>query len=180
MNIDLTRNYFELFGFAEKFDIDLDDLGNKYRDFQSALHPDRFANATDQERRISVQTTAFVNEAFTTLRNDLKRAHYLLKLKDSSFDADTERSNDGEFLMQQMELHERVEKVDHSPDPLAELEELSREFKHRQGQLISQFSKSFSEENYTEAKNFALKLQFFERLTNQIKKKQEILEEQLL
>ena len=180
MNIDLTRNYFELFGFAEGFEIDQEELANKYRAFQTELHPDRFANASDQERRISVQSTAFVNEAYTTLKNDLKRAHYLLKLKDIEFDADTETSSDTEFLMQQMELHERVEELDHAADPLETLDGLSKEFKQQQAKLISQFAAHYSKENLTEAKDSALKLQFYERLTNQIRKKQEKFEEELL
>ena len=180
MDIDITRNYFELFGFSESFEIDQQELANKYRAFQSALHPDRFANASNQERRISVQSTAFVNKAYTTLKNDLKRAHYLLKLRDIEFNADTETSNDAEFLMQQMELHERVEELDSATDPMTALDELAHELKQQQAQLISKFSTEYAAENLTKAKNTALKLQFYERLTNQIRKKQEKFEEELL
>jgi len=126
MNIDLTRNYFELFDFAESFEIDQEQLAEKYRALQGELHPDRFANATDQERRLSVQTTAFINEAYTTLKSDLKRSHYLLKLSDITFNAETETSSDGEFLIQTMELHEQVEEVGGSDNPLGKLETLSK------------------------------------------------------
>ncbi len=180
MDIDLTRNYFELFGFAEGFEIDQDELASRYHTFQTILHPDRFANASDQERRISVQSTAFVNEAYATLKSNLKRAHYLLKLKDIDFDAETETSNDVEFLNQQMELHERVEKLDSLKDPLQALGELSKEFKQQQEKLISQFATQYAMNSFSEAKNSALKLQFYERLTNQIQKKQEKFEEKLL
>ncbi len=180
MTIDLTRNYFELFGISEGFEIDQEKLADKYHSFQNVLHPDRFANASDQERRISVQSTAFVNEAYTTLKSDLKRAHYLLKLRDIEFNADTETSNDAEFLMQQMELHERVEELDNATDAMAALDALSQELKQQQAQLISKFSTQYTEGNLTEAKNTALKLQFYERLTNQIRKKQEKFEEELL
>ncbi len=180
MDIDLTRNYFELFGFPESFEIDLEKLASKYRAFQTALHPDRFVNASDQERRLSVQSTAFVNEAYDTLKNDLKRAHYLLKLKDIKFDADTETSNDTEFLMQQMELHERIEALDGLHNPLAALEKLNKEFKQHQAQLFSQFADQFAQEDLNAAKDSALKLQFYERLTNTIRKKLEKIEEQLL
>ena len=180
MDIDLTRNYFELFGFPEGFEIDQEKLASKYRDFQSALHPDRFASASDQARRLSVQGTAFVNEAYDTLKNDLKRAHYLLRLRDINFDADTETSSDAQFLMQQMELHERVEALDDAKDPIESLDELAKEFKQQQAQLVAQFAKYFAQDNLAEAKNSALKLQFYERLINTIHKKQEKFEEQLL
>jgi molecular chaperone HscB len=180
MNIDLTRNYFELFGFAEEFPIDQEQLAKKYRSFQTELHPDRFANASDQERRMSVQTTAFVNEAYTTLKSDLKRSHYLLKLSDVEFNADTETSSDGEFLMQTMELHEQVEDASGGENPLDALDALSKQLKQNQQQLVSQFSNQFENKELDAAKETALKLQFYERLTNQVRKKQEQHEENLL
>ena len=180
MDIDLTRNYFELFDFAESFKINQDQLAEKYRALQSELHPDRFANASDQERRLSVQTTAYVNEAYTTLKSDLKRAYYLLKLSDLEFNPDTEASNDAEFLMQTMELHEQVEMASQAEHPLQVLDELSKQLTHNQRSLAEQFSTQFSENKLEEAKDTALKLQFYERLTNQVRKQQEQIEEELL
>lgn len=180
MNIDLTRNYFELFGFAEKFVIDQDQLAEKYHSFQSALHPDKFVNASDQERRVSVQTTAYINEAYATLKSDLKRSHYLLKLSDVEFNADTETSSDVEFLMQTMELHEQVEGASNTQNPLGELDGLSKELKVQQQQLILEFTTQFEKNELSVAKETALKLQFYERLTNQVRKKIEKLEEELL
>lgn len=180
MNIDLTRNYFELFGIPESFEVDLHALADKNRAYQAALHPDRYANASDQERRMSVQTTAYVNEAYATLKSDLKRAHYLLKLRDIDFNSDSETSNDAEFLIQQMGMHERIEEADQANDPLSTLDVLAKELKQQQADLISQFSTQYSENNLSEAKHIALKLQFYERLTNQVRKKQEHFEEQLL
>ena len=180
MNIDLTRNYFELFDFEQGYSIDQQQLADKYRALQSELHPDRFANASDQERRISVQTTAYVNEAYATLKSDLKRAHYLLQLSDIEFNADTETSSDAEFLMQTMELHEEVEETNNSEAPLQALDDLSKRLKQDQAMLIAQFSKQYEEKSLIAAKDTALKLQFYERLTNQVRKKQEQLEEELL
>jgi len=180
MNIDLTRNYFELFDFDESYEIDQNQLAEKYRALQSELHPDRFANASDQERRLSVQATAYVNEAYATLKSDLKRSHYLLKLSDITFNADTETSSDGEFLMQTMELHEQVEDAAKSSDPLTALSELAKKLKQNQQQLVSQFSVEYKSNELAAAKETALKLQFYERLTNQVRKNQEQHEEELL
>ncbi len=183
MNIDLTWNFFELFGFSESFEIDQEKLAEKYRVLQSEFHPDRFVNATDQERRISVQTTAYINEAYTTLKNDLKRSHYLLKLSDIEFNADTETSSDSEFLMQTMELHEQVEDVGNVDSPqiaLDRLGALTKQLKKEQQQLSSEFSVQYKNKELESAKEIALKLQFYERLTNQVRKKQEQHEEELL
>ncbi len=180
MYIDLTRNYFELFGIAENFSINQEQLAEKYRSFQSELHPDRFANASDQERRISVQTTAYVNEAYTTLKSDLKRSHYLLKLSDIEFNADTETSSDAAFLMQTMELHEQVEDASSADSPLEALDELSKQLKQQQQQLVAQFTNQYEDNDLDSAKETVLKLQFYERLKDQVRKKQEQHEEELL
>lgn len=183
IDIDLTRNYFELFGLTKSYEIDQGLLAEKYRALQSALHPDRFVNDSDQQRRISVQTTAYVNEAYSTLKNDLKRSHYLLKLSDIEFNADTETSSDGEFLMQTMELHEQVEEAGNAAnlqEGLDRLDILSKQLKQDQQQLVSQFSTQYEKTELDAAKETALKLQFYERLTNQVRKKQEQYEEELL
>ncbi|MDE0250614.1 MAG: hypothetical protein OXK72_06360, partial [Gammaproteobacteria bacterium] len=59
-------------------------------------------------------------------------------------------------------------------------DELAVEFRQQQQGLISRFSEEFVQGNMEAAKDLALKLQFYERLTGQLKEKQEKLEDQLL
>ena len=63
------------------FDIDTAELAVRYRELQRRVHPDKFANASDQERRLSLQMTAQVNEAFQTLKDPVRRGRYLLSLR---------------------------------------------------------------------------------------------------
>ena len=46
-------------------------LDRAYRDVQAQVHPDRFVNATEAERRASMQQATRVNEAYQTLRNPI-------------------------------------------------------------------------------------------------------------
>ena len=62
----LTQNHFELFGLPVAFDVDVHQLAERYRQLQRASHPDRYANASDRERRLSIQHAAQVNDAFQT------------------------------------------------------------------------------------------------------------------
>lgn len=39
-----TENYFSIFGIQEKFTLDPVQLTNKFRKFQSLVHPDKFSN----------------------------------------------------------------------------------------------------------------------------------------
>jgi molecular chaperone HscA len=105
MRHDLSHNHFELFGLKAGFEVDGETLALRYRDLQKETHPDRFANASEQERRLSVQLAAQINEAFRVLKSPLARARYLLELKGVVID-DTDTRMDPAFLMEQMELRE--------------------------------------------------------------------------
>ena len=75
-----------------------------YRELQRVVHPDRYANATDQERRLSMQGATRVNEAFQVLKDPIARARYLLLLNGIDLDAEKDNTTDAAFLMEQLEL----------------------------------------------------------------------------
>lgn len=119
--MDFSQSYFELFGLNEGFDVDLKALSSRYQALQKALHPDRFVNATERERRISLQQAAQVNAAFQTLKDPLARARYLLGLKGRAVDDEKATIRDIEFLEQQIELREELADIRDASDPLASL-----------------------------------------------------------
>jgi molecular chaperone HscB len=112
----LTSSHFELFGLAPAFSLDLPRLDAAYRDIQSRVHPDRYAQAGDAERRASMQMTTRVNEAYRTLKSPVRRAAYLLELNgvDVAFETNTAMPKD--FLMAQLELREKLEESRRAED----------------------------------------------------------------
>jgi molecular chaperone HscB len=115
--LDFSRNHFDLFGIPVGYTLDRELLAERYRALQSAVHPDRFANAPDQERRLSMQAATRVNEAFQALKDPLRRALYLLTLyPDPGPQGDAQ---DTAFLMEQMELRETLADATDAPDPRA-------------------------------------------------------------
>src|SRR5678815_5772389 len=107
----LTSSHFALFGLPEDFSLDQQMLETAYRDIQSQVHPDRFAHAGDAERRASLQWTTRVNEAYRTLKNPVQRAKHLLELQGVDVAFETNTAMPPEFLMEQMELRERLEEA---------------------------------------------------------------------
>ncbi|MEW8342297.1 MAG: Fe-S protein assembly co-chaperone HscB, partial [Candidatus Thiodiazotropha taylori] len=97
--------------------MDASSLADRYRDLQRVVHPDRYANGTEQERRLSVQGASLINEAFETLKDPVARAAYLLSLHGVEMDAQNESTQDMEFLMQQMELREELESLREQAGP---------------------------------------------------------------
>ncbi len=77
--MELSADYFELFGLPLSYEVDRDQLAQQYRELQQQYHPDRYASASDQERRLSLQMASRVNEGNRVLRDPVARARYLLE-----------------------------------------------------------------------------------------------------
>jgi molecular chaperone HscB len=114
--IDLRQNHFELFGLPVRFTVPLESVERSYHDLQGRVHPDRFADATDAERRNAMQWATHVNEAYETLRDPLKRARYMLSLRGVDPQIETNTAMPAEFLMAQMEWREAVEEAADAAD----------------------------------------------------------------
>lgn len=164
---DFSRNYFELFGMPVAYVLDVSELAVRYRELQKVVHPDRFAAAGEQSRRLSLQSATMVNEAYDTLRDPLKRAQYLLRLKGVEADPQSSTLNDPAFLMEQMELREALAEVRSTSDPLAELDLLLRRIgdmiKAQVAQLAVQFEDS-TPAQLAAAVNTVQKMQFLNKL----------------
>ncbi len=172
----LSQNYFSLFDLPVSFTINLDELENRYRDLQRALHPDRYASASDQERRISVQQTAHLNEAFHTLRDIPRRARYLLELKGIDFDDEKDTHFDGAFLMQQMELREELEAIAQAGDPLEKISQFLAELEQYRLAMYTELKSLFADEtpkNLQAAKQSVQKIRFLNRLQQEAEEREE-------
>ena len=106
--IDFSQDYFALFGLPARYRFDPAELDAAYRKLQTEVHPDRFASAGDDERRLALQSSSRVNEAYRALRSPLERANYLLLLRGVDALAETDTALPPEFLEQQLECRESV------------------------------------------------------------------------
>jgi len=106
--MDLRSDHFALFGLARGFRLDQSDLDSRYRDVQAQVHPDRFVNAGEAERRLSMQWATHANEAYQTLKKPLERAKYILHLAGHDIEAESNTAMPADFLMAQMEWREAV------------------------------------------------------------------------
>jgi molecular chaperone HscB len=124
--IDFSRNHFELFGLPERFGCDGERLDRAYRALQSEVHPDRFATADEASRRVALQSSARVNEAYRALKEPVDRAQYLLSLHGIDVLDDTDSALPLEFLERQLERREAVAEAQAARD-VGALERLHRE-----------------------------------------------------
>ncbi len=118
------NNHFALFDLPVRFALDRDALERAYHQVQSQVHPDRFARASDTEKRVAMQWATRANEAFQTLKSPLKRAAYLCELHGADLEAHSNTAMPSAFLMQQMEWREALQEARSSgrSEPLLALE----------------------------------------------------------
>lgn len=161
---DFNQNYFQLFDLPVQFAVDCVALGDIYRQLQRELHPDRFASAADHEQRIAVQYSAFVNEAYGVLRAPLSRALYLLELQGMSQEDISRQQVDGGFLIEQMELREKLETMHDLVDPDMVLDhlvdEISADIKLHQ----AEFESAYGKPDLPAAASACVKMQYLEKL----------------
>src|SRR3982751_6824824 len=110
------QNHFELLGLPVRSSVDSSGLERGSRDLQSRVHPDKFAAASEPERRVAMQWAARANEAYRTLRHPVERARYLLALKGFDTEEESNTAMPPDFLMQQMEWREAVSEARQASD----------------------------------------------------------------
>ncbi|MCC6212298.1 MAG: Fe-S protein assembly co-chaperone HscB [Burkholderiales bacterium] len=166
-------DHFELFGLPPAYALDLGRLESAYRQVVASVHPDRFAHAGDAERRASMQAATGVNEAYRTLRDPVRRGQYLLAMHGVELGLETHTAMPREFLMEQMELREKLEAA-RSADALALLE---RELAGLKETLQAQIAGCIDERReYAGAADLVRKLMFLDKLDEDLNAAYEALE----
>jgi len=74
-------NYFTFFGLPRTLGVDRADLEKRFRALSRQFHPDYFYNAERAEKLASLERTSYLNDAYRTLRDPVKRLEYLLSLE---------------------------------------------------------------------------------------------------
>jgi len=178
-SVNLTQNYFELFSLKVSFTIELTGLSEKFRALQQTVHPDRFANAPEQEKRLSVQKAAFINEAYQVLKTPQRRARYIIELQGVKFDDQANPVMEPQFLMQQMELRESLSEVKSGDDPQAALDKILSELKTSRAALLKDLAEQLDNPTTADLDKSSLlmhELQFLDKLQSE----SEAIEEELM
>ncbi len=176
-SLNLGQTYFELFGINPVFEIDYSHLHAEQLRLQAAYHPDRFVSATERDKRISVQVASWVNQAYETLQDPVKRSRYLLEINGADIPDDSATTSDSEFLMEQIELREQLESCRHGEDGLQRSSEIEVILQRRADELAREFTAHFEIAEFGKAVLISQKMQFIQRIQQQLSELQFELEE---
>ena len=161
MSAARPRTHFELFGLQPVFDLHQADLDDRFRRYQAAVHPDRFAGGSDAERRLALQLAANGNEAYRVLSDETSRAAYLCELHDAPIDAERNTAMPADFLVRQLEWREAID------EPRSEFQ---RRLEAERDRTLGQVRELIDERHdYVEAATLVRQLMFYDKLQSELR-----------
>jgi molecular chaperone HscB len=135
----MSKNAFALLGLSPCYDLDIQDLEQRYLRAQNTSHPDRFIHRSDLEKRVAIKQAADINQAYYALKCPLKRAQAFLEAKGISVPGkDGQTTQDPHLLMQVMEWQEML--LDASS--LQDIAPLKTQLAHRLKEIVGEFDQA--------------------------------------
>ena len=163
--MNLQDDDFTLFGLPQRFAQDRAALDARWKELQREAHPDRFAAQGAAARRVALQWSVRINEAYQRLKNPLKRAAYLCELRGAPIDAERNTAMPPQFLMQQMEWREALDEASTEDD----LEALSTQLRDARKQVFDDIERLLDREDQPAAAAEEVRaLMFIERFAHDV------------
>ena len=163
----MDQDYFELFELPAQFAINLSELEQLGRSQSSQVHPDRFATASDAEKRVAMQWASLINEAYQVLKNPIKRASYICEQQGVDIAAESNTSMPPEFLFKQMEWREELGAAAANQEVLGRLIEQVKSEEQVLNQVVGDLIDQ--QKNYAEAAEKLRQWMFIDKFRREIK-----------
>jgi molecular chaperone HscB len=161
------QNHFELFHLPQQYSVDLKALDSAYHEVQNQVHPDKFASASDAEKRVAMQWATRANEAYNTLKSPFKRAAYLCEINGVDLQTESNTSMPVAFLMQQMEWREALDDARSGKDRDA-LEKLDIALRAERKATVSQVGALLDAGEFVQAAEQVRQLMFLEKFAEEV------------
>lgn len=168
----LDSDDFELLGLPRRHTLDRAALDARWRALQAEAHPDRFAADGAAARRLAMQWSVRINEAYQRLKDPLARAGYLCELHGVPVEAETNTAMPPSFLVQQMAWREALDEA----EDLQAVEALAGEVRRARDDGLAALGMLIDEvRDYAAAAAQVRALMFVERFADSIDQRLEAL-----
>jgi molecular chaperone HscB len=158
--LNLASSDFELFGLSPRFQLDTSQLDQQWKQLQRQVHPDQVASQGAADKRLAMQWSVRVNEAYQRLKNPLRRAAYLCELHGAPIRAEDNTAMPAAFLMQQMQWREDLDEATEA----SAIEVLQQQLLMEKKSLLQQCADAIdSHADWTNAAQTVRALMFIER-----------------
>ena len=161
----LKKNYFDLFGIEEGIDINISSLNKKYNHLQQQFHPDKYANSSSHEKRLALQISSYVNDAYITLGDLVKRIEYILKINNFNKD-ESETIKDSDFLLEQIQYNEFIDNLQSKNQE--EIRSYKNDISKKIHLVIGITKQSYKDNDFANLWNHLSKLRFYIKHVNEL------------
>jgi molecular chaperone HscB len=158
----LNLTYFEIFDIEINISINLNDLESKYLKLQSNFHPDKFVKASAIEKTMAVRISTHINDGYKILKDLVSRVDYILKINNFVIDENKTFKNSN-FLVEQMELSERITDTDKS-----KYDDIKMEIKNKISLLIIEMKKNLFDKEFDILHQNNSMIKFYKNNINQL------------
>ncbi len=163
--LKLACSDFELFDIPPRFLIDPVALDQLWKQLQRQVHPDHFSSQGAADKRLAMQWSVRVNEAYQRLKNPLRRAAYLCELNGAPIRAEDNTAMPHAFLIQQMQWREELDEASDAPA----IESLQQQMSAEKQQLLQQCADAIDiRSDWTQAAQSVRALMFIERFEHDL------------
>ena len=156
-------NPFDLFKLEKKFEVNLEKLEDKYIDLQRILHPDKFVQSPDDQKKLAGTHSSFVNDSYNLIKDTMSRIKILLNL--NGFVFPNEKSfNDVAMLEEIMIIQNKCMSVESEKEKKKIKEELKLQI-NKEKDKVSIYFKSKELKNVYKS---SVKLSYLEKINNNL------------
>ena len=138
-------DYFSFFGIERRLKIDQEHVKRQFYTLSRLLHPDKYTNRSDVERRNSLDATAILNDGYRILKDPIQRAEYVLR--GEGFEIGDQRTKDvpPELLEEVFEFNMALDELRAGDrEVVPQLESYRRRFIEMQDAIDAELDASFA------------------------------------
>ena len=165
-------NYFKLFDLPQTFNINVTLLTKKFYALQRQFHPDKLYIYPEYTKKDMLQHSIIINKGYRILKDSLKRAEYLLFLNGCNMKDKKNFLYDKNFLLEQFNFYEEIEKIRKSSLNLMRINNLSIRIKKITHNYNIALNQTLKEKNWNQAMSILYKLLFFKKIKYSLDKLQ--------
>ena len=152
-----SLNYFAIFSIDPKYKVDTNKLYSIYKEIQKNIHPD-ISHIKDAD-----SCSSLVSIAYQTLKNDLSRAEYLLKL----YKAEGTKNYGYDKLEKLYSIQEKIESEKESMKVL----QIKKEIEGEIDKCKKEIENGFKKKNFSYVNEMLTAIKYNQAIVNSINKK---------
>ena len=160
-------NEFEVMGVSPHVKVDLRKVEDNMRALQRRLHPDKFAQTSEDERLKAEEASSRVNACYAVVKDPLLRANAAITLETGRnvLAEESDQSKiDMDLLMEVMDTREAIEAAE-NPETLENLKNINNDnMRKTHTRLID----AYEQHDFQQAADELLRLQYYSKIRTEI------------